>query len=334
MVYFFYGADSFRIRQKLNSVIKSYRAKHSSGLNFGRFNFSQEAALDDFKNFIESCSMFAEKKLAVLENLFEAKSAVLEKFAGYIGTDAIFKDRERFLIIAQELKLNEDKKKKEKYAVFREALAKELFKKLTSATVNREEFDLLAGAKLENWIKKEIAALGAIIDERAVQRLAVAAGSDLWRLHSEIQKLASYKNGRAINEHDVENLVIAKVDNDIFKTIDALALRNQAAAFKFLHRNLAQGESEIYLLAMLIYQFRNLLLVKSQLEEGVPFYNLARKIKQHPFVLRKTFEQSKNFSLPVLKKVYERLAEIDLGVKSGLIEPRAALDLAVGEITS
>lgn len=99
-----------------------------------------------------------------------------------------------------------------------------------------------------------------------------------------------------------------------------------------MHRHLARGESEIYLLTMLIYQFFNLILVKDQIERGAQFQSLGKKIKMHPFVLRKTFEQSKGFTFPVLKKIYERLLEIDLGIKSGKIEAQAALDLVVGEI--
>ncbi len=120
--------------------------------------------------------------------------------------------------------------------------------------------------------------------------------------------------------------------NDIFKTIDALAIRNKQAALIFLHRHLAEGESEIYLLSMLVYQFRNLLLVKSEIERGVQFQSLSKSIKLHPFVLRKSFEQSKGFTLSALKKIYERLLELDIATKTGRIDAPVALDLVVGEI--
>jgi DNA polymerase-3 subunit delta len=50
--------------------------------------------------------------------------------------------------------------------------------------------------------------------------------------------------------------------------------------------------------------------------------------------LRKSFEQGKGFSLPALKKIYERLLELDMAIKTGRIEAPVALDLIVGEITS
>jgi DNA polymerase-3 subunit delta len=73
-------------------------------------------------------------------------------------------------------------------------------------------------------------------------------------------------------------------------------------------------------------------LVKSEVERGSQFPALAKKIKMHPFVLRKTFDQSKNFSFQALKNIYEKLAQTDMAVKSGRLESRAALDLLVAEI--
>ncbi len=331
MIYFFYGAEPFLLKQKVNKEIERYRAKHKSGMNFGRFDFGQDGAFEALKNFAGAYSMFSEKKLAIIENLFEAPKVVQENFLQYLDSGNLAKDEERFLIIVQELRLNEERKAKEKYVL--KDFARVLFKKLTAKTINNEEFNLLAGARLEAWIKNEVVAQGGKIELAAIRKLAGAVGSDLWQMTNEINKLISFSGQRlVISDQDIDKLVRAKIDSDVFKTIDALAARQKVAAFKFLYRNLAQGESEISLLGMLAYQFRNLVLVKSQLERGVPFYSLQKKIKMHPFVLRKTFEQSKNFSFAVLKKIYERLAEIDLAIKSGQVEPRAALDLLVAEI--
>ena len=330
MVYFFYGADSYRIRQKVNKVVEGYQAKHKSGFNFGRFDLAKEESLAGFKNFIDSYSMFAEKKLALVSNLFGAGDSLQEEFLEYLSKSDILKTQESFLVVEQAMEMSEEKRGKEKYVLWG---AKELFKKLTAKPVEFEEFDVLTGVKLENWIKKEVQDNGGQMDNAAVKKLALAVGADLWQMGSEINKLISFRGDKMIFEADVDEMVKAKIENDIFKTIDALAARNKAAAFKLLHQHLAQGESEIYLLSMLAYQFRNLLLVKSELERGAQFQNLGKKLSLHPYVLRKSFEQSRGFSLPALKKIYERLLETDLAVKSGQAEPRVALDLVVGEIT-
>jgi len=84
---------------------------------------------------------------------------------------------------------------------------------------------------------------------------------------------------------------------------------------------------------MFVYQFRNLLLVKSLLQNGVNTAQIGQKIKLHPFVLKKTLAQAQNFSLADLKKIYAGLLETDISIKNGRLAPAAAVDLMVAEIT-
>lgn len=329
MVYFFYGEDSYRLRQKINSIIGGYQAKHKSGLNFGRFDLSREGEWDKFKNFIDSFSMFAEKKLAVLDGVLNVKkSEAQNKFLEFLEKSDIIKDRERFVVIGQELRRAEEKKG----GGYVLGEGRDLFKKLTAKNISSQEFGILSGRKLEAWIKKEIEHRGGHFEAEAVSRLAAYVGSDLWQMNNEIDKLISFKAGKTVLVSDVDMLVKARLENDIFKTVDALAARRGNLAIKLLHQHLAEGESEIYLLSMLVYQFRNLLLVKDQAAKGVPLASLAKSMKIHPFVLRKSFEQSKNFTYKFLVRAYERLFEIDVAIKSGRLEPQTALDLAVKEI--
>lgn len=329
MIFFFYGEDDFRLKQKISSVIAGYRQKHKSGFNFGSFDLAQDEEWEKLKNFLDSFSMFAEKKLAVVRDLFEAQKGIKEKFLDYFAASDIIKTEDSFLVIGQKLERPPEKKSRE--YILKDN--KDLFKKLTARNIKTEEFSFLVGVKLENWIKEEVSVRGGKISAQALRQLAAFVGADLWRADNEINKLISYCSSREILPTDVEKLVGAKIENDIFKTVDALAARNGALAFKLLHRHLAEGESEIYLLSMLVYQFRNLLLVKDQLERGASFYDLTRKMKLHPYVLRKSFEQSKNFSLAALKNIYGRLSEIDIGIKSGGLEAQTALDIVVKEIT-
>ncbi len=329
MVYFFYGEDDFRLKQKISSVVAGYQAKHKSGFNFGYFDLAQEGEWEKLKNFFDSYSMFAEKKLAVVKDLFDVRKDIKENFLEYLEASGILKTTENFLVIGQKLERSEEKKSQD--YVLKEN--KDLFKKLTGKAVNSEEFNFLSGVKLEVWIKKQVEERIGQIDTGAVKKLAVFVGSDLWRLSNEIDKLISYRNGKLILAVDIDELVGAKIENDIFKTVDALATRNKQMALALLHRHLVEGESEIYLLSMLVYQFRNLLLVKSEIERGTQFQSLAKTIKLHPYVLRKSFEQSRGFTLLALKKIYERLLELDIAIKTGRIEAPVALDLVVGEIT-
>ena len=299
------GEDTFRQQQKLKEIIREYRAKHQTGLNLVRF---REENLDfgKLKEKIEIISMFDEKKLIILENIFNNKD-FQENFFEYAGKNKLKGNQDVIVVLSQEGKLT-DRNLKRRVSMF-------------------EEFKPLIGIQLVDWVKKR-----ASINQGAVQKLISFVGNDLWQLDNEINKLISYKANQLINEEDVDLLVKAKMDVNIFKTIDALAREDKKTALRLLHEHLEQGANEIYLFSMFVYQMRILLKLKDLMEQGTPFYNLAPKSGLHPFVVKKSWNQLKRFSLEQLKKNYRRLLEIELALKKGRIDGPTALDMLVIEI--
>jgi len=80
---------------------------------------------------------------------------------------------------------------------------------------------------------------------------------------------------------------------------------------------------------MINYQFRNLLLVKDLIEKREPYSAILRKSQLHPFVVRKSLAQARSFSLPELKKIYQKIFQADLSIKTGKTEAKAALDILI-----
>jgi ubiquinone/menaquinone biosynthesis C-methylase UbiE len=69
MLIFLYGPDSYRSRQKLNEIIGHYKNSQKSGLNLVLVD-ADKTEFEEFYNNLRSSSMFKEKKLVVLKNLF------------------------------------------------------------------------------------------------------------------------------------------------------------------------------------------------------------------------------------------------------------------------
>jgi DNA polymerase-3 subunit delta len=193
----------------------------------------------------------------------------------------------------------------------------------------RQEFELLEGAKLKNWVIGEIKKTGrenVSLSPAVIDKLIVFVGNDLNLLSREIEKLAVYKNKGEITEKDIELLVKSKIDTDIFKTVDALARGDKKTALKLLHGHLNSGEDPFYLLSMYFYQFRNLVKLKPLAEKNMPQSEIASKLKMHPFVVRKSVDQVRNFSWKKLKFLYEALCETDFESKTGKTDIELALD--------
>jgi len=330
MTIFLYGQDTYRSRQKLNEIIENYKKVRKSGLNL-RFFDGKELDFEDFRDEALSSPMFAEKKLIILRDIFSSQG-FKEKF---------LKDYKKFVNSRDIILFHEEG----------EVLESDRLLKLLKKSGDSQEFRPLEGASLKNWIKKEIEKYGTKANPETISRLTEFVGNDTWRLSNEIQKLVSYrasrqrgeggkeceaffdhKNGKDIQARDVELLVRPEIDNNIFKTIDAIALKNKKKALELLHKHLEKGDSPLYLLSMINFQFRNLLMIKELIEKNQPYYSILKKTQLKSFVVGKSYQQAQRFGLPELKKIYRKIFQADLDIKTGKIEAETALDLLIAEI--
>lgn len=310
MLIFLYGEDDYSSRQKLNEIIAKYQAKHKTGLNFSWLDFD-EKEFKDFKNIASSASMFKEKKLIVLEGIFKKGIEFQKEISEYLKKIKVVVDEEILIVICEK---TVDKRT-------------ELFKFLTKKPNISQEFKLLDGVKLENWIKKEVEKRRGKIEAGAESSLAIAVGNNLWQMANEIEKLILFCDGKEIREKDISLLIKPKVNVNIFNTADALADKDKRHVLKFLHQHLNQGDSKEYLMSMFVRQFRNLLVIKDLMEKGIPYYEFAKRTGLHPFVAKKASEQARNFNLERLKKIYNKCLEIDINTKTGKMDMETALDM-------
>lgn len=306
MILFLYGSDTYRSRQKLKEIVCHYQKTHKTGLNLKYFDL-KEKNFQDFKDSLAPMPMFAEKKLFIL---FEAFSN-----PGF---------KQAFLKWAKE------KGEKDNIVVFYEAgspPSNDLLFKFLKEQGKTQEFALLSGLKLKNWLKKEISKYQAAISPAAVDKLVEFVGDDLWQMNQEIKKIAAYT--KDIGEEDIKLLVKAKIDTDIFKTIDAIAQKDKKTALALLRQHLDKGDNPLYVLSMINFQFRNLLSIKDLIERGNPWQTIFQQAKLHPFVIKKCLKQAERFTLDELKRIHHRIFQTDLDAKTGRIEPETALDLLI-----
>lgn len=310
MIIFIYGPDTYRSRQKLNEIVEHYKKIHKSGLNLKYFDFKKDS-FEDFRDSFRSSSMFKEKKLLVLQNIF-ANLKIENDFSKFLMEFS--KSKEIVLIYEKEVDENNP-----------------FFKKLKKITKS-QNYKLLKESQLRDWVKKEFQKYSNKIDAQALELLVNYVGNNLWQMENEIKKLVNYCGKNEIKTQDVETLVRPKIETDIFKTIDAIAAKNKKEALTLIKEHLEKGDSPAYLLAMINFQFRNLVIVGSQSTNDTRMFrikDMSKKLRMHPFVLRKTIQQARKFSLEELKKIYQKIFEVDLDIKTGKLDPETALDLLI-----
>ena len=310
MIFFLFGQDTYRSREKLKEIVDHYKTIHKSRLNLRVLDL-KEKSFEDFKNEISFSPMFSEKKLVVLKNAFSNKD-FKEKFLKEIKN---FTKPREIILFYEEAWVKEDG-----------------FLKAIKKYGKCQEFKPLGDWQLKIWFKKEIKDLGAKIEERALQKLIEFVGNDLWRMSNEIRKLVNYSNGKMITEKEIELLVRPKIEIDIFRTIEAIAEKNKKKALKLLKNHLEKGEKAGYLLAMIKYQFKNLLMIKDLIERKTPISTILKKIQLKRSVFQRDLALTKKFNISELKSIYQKIFEIDLAIKTSKIEPETALHLLIAEI--
>ncbi len=306
MLIFVFGEDTFRSKQKITEIIDKYNNSNSSGFNFHRltdFDFSQ------FKKLAEVVPMFGEKGMILLENVFKQK--VDEELETYLDGKKS-EDDNLIIVFWEDGKISRPGK---------------LYKRLTRKGGFWQDFQLLTSDKLLAWADGEIKKKGGQIEGVALKKLIANTANNLWLISGEINKLIGYKGNKKIIEEDVDLLGSVKWQNNIFETVDALGRRDRKTAIDLIHKHLEQGDSGIYLLTMMIYQFRNLIQIRDLIDRQLSVAQLTKQMGLHPFVLRKTLQQVKNFSADQLRSIYGEFIRLDEGMKTGQVDLKVGLDL-------
>ena len=347
MIIFLYGEDTYRSRQKLNELKEKFRREVDPAGNSLLTIDGAGATMAKISEAVGTSSLFAKKRMIVIERLFSQKSkSVLEQMRGYLvksselGAAPVRDAKKPAGTATGRLSGNilifwEDAGEPSRHGT--------VFWQELSGLRFAQNFKKLSNTATADWIKAEVAKRGGKIKPAAAARLASLTGGDLWQLKNEIDKLISFKEGQggkliaggsetAIEAADVESLVKGQLDENIFALTDAIGNNNKAEALRRFEEELAADVAESYLFHMITRQFRILLTVRQSLDKGLSPRQIASRLKIHPFVAQKSLNQVRNFSLPALKNIFSRLVQADKAVKTGQTDAKTALTMLLAKI--
>ena len=176
--------------------------------------------------------------------------------------------------------------------------------------------------------------LGAEIDRSAAMLLADMLNSEPARIQLEIQKLASYVQGRGhITATDVEELVVAARKNTVWQLADMLATRRRDAAIEFLDNLLREGEEPIGLVGVLAWMYRKLIEARD-LPPHTSGFQAARTLGMRPDTAEAAVRNAHRIPKPDLINGLIALAEADNQLKSSNPNPRALMEFLIARLTS
>ncbi len=349
-IYLYFGDDDFTIAENIRKEKDGFEKKgggiNTHEIDWNNQNLSKDEKLGKLQNGLMSMSLFSSEKLLIIKNslFFSGKKKKDDKDD---SEENINDSDEKEKII---LKYLANPRKEIKIFFIEESLDKrkkiykELLKLEKSGAAEMKEFSMPADFKFESWIKNRVEKFGGKISKDALGALIISLGKglaqkdrggkisqsyNLWEAGNEIEKLVNYREGKEIKKEDVELLVKSKVDMNIFSLIDSISSKNKNKAALLLNKQIEEGLNENYILTMFVYQFRNLIKIKSLLDQGFANPQIVARTKMHPFVVQKTVQQCQKFEMEALKKIYQKLFDADLAIKTGKMNSRLVLDLLV-----
>ena len=283
MFYLLHGQDTYRSREKLNELVSYFKTK-VSGLGFFKIE-GENFSEAEFQELLKGKTLFEKKYVVVCERVLENKEA-LNFILGSL--DDLAKTDNMFLFWEEEV----DEK---------------VLEELKKMAYKVQEYKPLDGVKLKTWLatKKVPANIASEIIKKC--------GADLWRASKEIEK---YELGGLTAKQETV------AEYNPFAICDAFAEKNKAKAWAIYQQALRRGIPAEEVFFKILWQIKNLLLVKKLMNAGVA--NVSKETGLHAFVSGKAIKAAKNFSERELEnysyemlKIYhkERRGESELPIE-------------------
>ena len=320
MLYLYYGDDSFNSRETVRRLKEKFVATYDPGGHNVHAIDGDSFTLDAFFTVVKATGFLAKKKLLIVRNLFSSKGFgdVQDPLLEFLKTQKNTTD-ENYIVFWQD------------GVPRRTKLFSYLVKRLTPIKCAKE-FTTLSGAALIRWLQQIAQRNGKTLHDGAAELLISLVGDDMWVLYHELTKLCHGTGETTITAERVEALIERTRGESIFSLVDAIGERRIPTALQLLDAFLAEGDDTGYILAMITRQFRLMVMAKDVSDTTENAYAVSQRLKLHPYVAKKMINQSRHYTMQELARVYQRLAALDLILKSDREKLKAALTLFVAEL--
>ncbi len=302
MTYLIYGEDSFGVHEALRAIRTRYMGK------IGTTNILHLDGTHTSANKLVAATgatpLLASHRLVIVSNLM--LDTPLARHAGYIPVIEAIPETTVALFVEYGKPLR----------------TSPLFGRL-----NRPKYTVVArhfsAQELRAWVEKVVRDGGETITHDALDLMIKLFPTDRWQIYNEIQKalLFAHASGSEINRSLLETLLKTSPLVNRYGVQDAIFFRSSRQMLGALS-HLEEAEM-IPVLAGLVGAVRTLLLVSAGPENASTHMLQAMGI--HPYVGLRAQGALKHYKEGEIEALFYTLADVDFRVKSGEVDPRAAL---------
>ena len=191
-------------------------------------------------------------------------------------------------------------------------------------------FPPMKDRELTSFIASAFRSLEKECDERTAEYLVFTCGSDANQLMTEIAKVASLRaDASSVTAEDISALVTPSLECTVFQMVDAVVTRQSSRAFSLLRNQLLLGSDRLYILSMLLRQYRLLQHVKIMQYEKKSQDFIRSALGVPPFALSQYIRQASMYTGSQVKQAVRICFDTEYAVKSGKMNQDGAVEAAI-----
>lgn len=166
------------------------------------------------------------------------------------------------------------------------------------------------------------------IKKSAWEAFLLRAGSDMYHMMNEMDKLVSYcADKEFIDLSDIEAICTGYVEDKIFDMIRAIANKNAAQAMKLYRDLLLLKEPSMKILVLLEGQLTNIYKVRQMSAHHLGDDEIAKRVRIPAFAVRQNRKLGANFTEAQLEGFLSQAAEAEADIKGGRLTDRMAVEM-------
>lgn len=297
MVLVLTGQNAFKLRAELNKITSDFIA------TYGDFGLEQiEAGEIELGRLLESVSslpFLAPRRMIILRDVSENKS-INENAEKLLESVTDTTD----LIIVEP--------KFDKRSV--------LYKTLKKRAEVREFLELNE-QELPQWLTAEAKNRGGELKLADANYLVQRVGANQLMVSNELDKLLIYESN--VSRETIDLLTEPTPQSSVFDLLDAAFSGNTKKAMALYEEQRQQQVEPQAIMGMIAWQVHILTVVKANEKLGADGISSAAKLS--PFVVRKTLGLSRSMSLKEVKDLLKKVLDLDIKLKSQIIDADDAL---------
>ena len=209
---------------------------------------------------------------------------------------------------------------------------KKLYKEILKLTKPQEfqSYKSYEEYKLIPIVKKMASELELKINQDEASLLIQTVGTSLRDISTQLEKLKLYAYPNDIVTSDMIKNIVSS-NSDIFNLVDLILEKNYTDALNLIF-DIIQKEHYLVSLAFIQTVFTNLLKIKIY-SKTMSGFDLAVKLNQNEFIVKKNIQKLEKISLDELVRLKINLSDAEYKLKTGVLkDPLCAYEMAfVGE---